>query len=123
MAAVAAGDPAAKVEAQEVARQVDARPMTAYDRTADDAVRAAAPARAGGKPLAPGVRHAMESRLGHSFAHVRVHADGHAAASARELGANAYAVGDDIVFGAGRLSSGTPAGRALLAHELAHVVQ
>jgi Domain of unknown function (DUF4157) len=79
--------------------------------------------RAAGKPLAPGVRHAMETRLGHSFGHVRVHADGHAAAAAREVGARAFAVGGDIVFGAGQLSAGTSRGRALLAHELAHVVQ
>jgi hypothetical protein len=79
--------------------------------------------RGAGKPLAPGVRHAMEARLGHSFAHVRVHADGHAAAVAREVGARAFAVGGDIVFGAGQFSAGTPQGRALLAHELAHVVQ
>jgi hypothetical protein len=77
----------------------------------------------GGHPLAPPVRREMEARLRHSFADVRVHSDAQAAASARELGARAYAIGRDVVFGAGRFSLDTRAGRALLAHELAHVVQ
>src|SRR4051812_582245 len=99
--------------------------MSSSARTAQGPIVADAPPSplAAGKPLAPGVRHAMESRLGHSFAHVRVHADGQAAAAAREVGARAFAVGGDIVFGAGQFSAGTPKGRALLAHELAHVVQ
>jgi hypothetical protein len=79
--------------------------------------------RKGGKPLAPGVRRTMEARLGHSFADVRVHSDGAAAGAARALGARAFAVGDDVVFGADQFALSTPRGRALLAHELAHVVQ
>jgi hypothetical protein len=87
----------------------------------DGAAQAAKPAlRAGGKPLAPGVRRAMEARLGHSFADVRVHSD---ASEARALGARAFASGTDVVFAPGELALGTPRGRALLAHELAHVVQ
>jgi hypothetical protein len=52
-----------------------------------------------------------------------VHADTRAAASAAELDARAYAVGRDIVFGAGEYAPRTPEGQRLLAHELAHVVQ
>ena len=77
----------------------------------------------GGKPLAPTVRRTMEARLGHSFADVRVHSDASAAGEARRLGARAFAVGRDVVFGADEFSLRTPRGRALLAHELAHVVQ
>jgi hypothetical protein len=80
-------------------------------------------ASAAGKPLAPGVRRAMEARLGHSFADVRVHSDGGAAGEARALGARAFAVGSDVVFGAGQFALSTARGQALLAHELAHVVQ
>jgi hypothetical protein len=65
----------------------------------------------------------METRFGHSFAHVRVHPDGPAAESARYLNAAAYTVGRDIVFGAGRYQPGTRDGRRLLAHALSHVVQ
>src|SRR5438094_411749 len=37
--------------------------------------------------------------------------------------ANAYTVGQHIVFGEGRFAPATEAGRELLAHELAHVIQ
>lgn len=56
-----------------------------------------------------------------AFDQVRVHTDASAAASARALDAAAYTVGSHIVFGAGAYTPHTPAGRALLAHELAHV--
>jgi hypothetical protein len=65
----------------------------------------------------------MEPRFGHSFANVRVHADGRAAESAAAVGAHAYAVGRDLVFGAGKYAPGSAGGRRLIAHELAHVVQ
>jgi hypothetical protein len=54
---------------------------------------------------------------------VRLHTDDRAAASARALSADAYTVGSDIVFGAGRYAPDTGAGRKLIAHELGHVVQ
>jgi hypothetical protein len=78
---------------------------------------------AAGRPLDAGTRASMESRFGQSFAHVRVHTDTHAAESAKEIDAAAYTSGTHIVFGAGRFAPETPAGRRLLAHELAHVVQ
>ncbi|HYH79032.1 MAG TPA: DUF4157 domain-containing protein [Longimicrobium sp.] len=98
-------------------------------RSASAAAPAAAPAivhdvlRAPGAPLDAGVRAAMEPRFGHSFADVRVHADGRAAESAAAVGAHAYAVGRDVVFGAGRYAPSSVDGRRLIAHELAHVVQ
>ncbi|HWK89970.1 MAG TPA: DUF4157 domain-containing protein [Longimicrobium sp.] len=76
-----------------------------------------------GRPLDAAARADLEPRFGHSFADVRVHAEGRAAESARAVGAHAYTVGRSIVFGAGRYAPGTPAGRALLAHELAHTLQ
>ncbi|MGH8905090.1 MAG: eCIS core domain-containing protein [Egibacteraceae bacterium] len=39
------------------------------------------------------------------------------------LGARAYTVGTDIVFGAGQYAPDHAEGRRLLAHELTHVVQ
>ena len=82
----------------------------------------AAPPPAGG-PLDPPTRSFFEQRLGAGLGDVRVHAGATAAASARALGARAYAVGRDVVFGAGEYQPGTPSGARLLAHELAHVVQ
>ena len=43
----------------------------------------------------------MEDRLGFDFSGVRVHADAEAAHSARAVGARAYTIGSDVVFGAG----------------------
>ena len=76
-----------------------------------------------GRPLDAATRAFMEPRFGHSFADVRVHADGQAADSARAVGARAYAVGRHVVFASGAYAPETTAGQRLLAHELAHVVQ
>lgn len=76
-----------------------------------------------GSPLAPAVRHDMESALGHDFGDVRVHTDAASAGSARAVQAQAYTVGSHVVFGEGRYQPGTTEGRRTLAHELTHVVQ
>ena len=76
-----------------------------------------------GQPLDHAARTYFEPRFGHDFSAVRIHADLQAAASADAVTARAYAVGQDIVFGAGQFAPGTTGGRWLLAHELAHVVQ
>jgi hypothetical protein len=60
--------------------------------------------------------------MGHELSGVRVHDDSAASESARVLRARAYAVGDDIVFGAGEYRPHIRSGERLLAHELAHVV-
>lgn len=65
----------------------------------------------------------MESRLGHDFGGVRVHTGAQAGASGASVGANAYTVGRDVVFGNDQWSPGTDTGRRMLAHELTHVVQ
>lgn len=76
-----------------------------------------------GRSLDPAIRREMEQRFGYDFSSVRVHSGAVAEQSARDVGANAYTVGRDIVFGAGRFEPQTPKGRRLLAHELTHVVQ
>lgn len=73
--------------------------------------------------LDPTTRTFFEPRFGFNLADVRIHADPLAASSARSVGALAYTVGRDIVFGAQQYRPGTPAGNRLLAHELAHVEQ
>jgi hypothetical protein len=77
----------------------------------------------GGNPLDAATRGDMQRRFGHDFSAVRVHHDGAAAQSARDMGARAYTAGSHIVFGAGQFSPGSQGGRWLLAHELTHVVQ
>jgi hypothetical protein len=76
-----------------------------------------------GRPLHTDLRQDMEQKFGYDFSKVRVHSDPAAALSAGALHANAYTVGNDIVFAAGRLEPGTRTGQRLLAHELTHVVQ
>ncbi|MCB0160018.1 MAG: DUF4157 domain-containing protein, partial [Caldilineaceae bacterium] len=75
------------------------------------------------KPLDAETRAFMEPRFGMDFSRVRVHTDGQAAASAQAMNAQAFTVGDDIVFDEGRYAPQTPAGQELLAHELTHVAQ
>jgi len=76
-----------------------------------------------GQPLDSATLAFFEPRFRQDFSKVRVHADRTAAASAHQLGAHAYTVGADIVFGQGRYAPKSPGGRHLLAHELTHVVQ
>ncbi len=76
-----------------------------------------------GRPIDAGAKHDMEARFGRDFSRVRVHTDAAAAESARAVEAQAYTVGQDVVFGAGRYAPATSGGRRLLAHELTHTIQ
>lgn len=76
-----------------------------------------------GRPLEPALQQEMGQRFSYDFSRVRVHTDAAAEESAREVNANAYTVGHNIVFGAEQFVPATHAGRRLIAHELAHVVQ
>lgn len=76
-----------------------------------------------GQPLDRDTRSFFEARFGHDFGKVRVHADAQAARSAESVGARAWTVGRDVVFGANEYRPSSPEGRRLLAHELTHVVQ
>lgn len=76
-----------------------------------------------GQPLDVATRAFFEPRFGHDFSQVRVHVDARAAESAGAVNALAYTVGPKIVFGPDQLAPQSSAGRELLAHELAHVIQ
>lgn len=76
-----------------------------------------------GQPLSASTRAFFEPRFGHDLSHVRVHTDGHAQQSARDVNALAYTVGSHVVFDAGRYAPYSTDGQRLLAHELTHVVQ
>src|SRR6478735_582503 len=77
----------------------------------------------GGSPLPAPVRQEMETGLGADFGDVRIHSDSTAAKSAQAVQAQAYTVGNDVVFNAGAYDPESAAGRHTLAHELTHVVQ
>jgi hypothetical protein len=79
--------------------------------------------RDGGSALPARVRSFFEPRFGRDLSSVRVHSDDRAASSARSVGALAYTVGQDVIFGSGHYAPDTAIGRRLLAHELAHVIQ
>jgi hypothetical protein len=84
---------------------------------------AAAPPPDGGRPLDPATRLFFETRFGHDFGGVRIHTGADASRAARSISALAYTVGSSVVFGDDRYDPASHAGRRLLAHELAHVVQ
>jgi Domain of unknown function (DUF4157) len=98
------------------ARQPRSTPNTAAARSEVFASRS-------GQPLAPNLRTFFEPRLGMPLASVRVHQDVETAATARRIGARAFAAGNDIGFARGEYAPDTRAGRLLLAHELAHVAE
>lgn len=77
----------------------------------------------GGAPLSAQTRSFYEPRFGADFSGVRIHHDQRAAFLARSVGARAFTLGRDIVFGSGEFAPGSAAGQHLLAHELTHVVQ
>ena len=78
---------------------------------------AASAVRSGGAPLTPAQRAYFEPRFGHDFSAVRLHTDTRAQRAAEGIGARAYTYGSAISLAAGETAD------ALLAHELAHVVQ
>jgi hypothetical protein len=77
----------------------------------------------GGKPLDPGVRAFMESRMGADFSEVKIHTGPLSAQLNRELNSVAFTHESHIHFADGKYDPLSPSGRRLLAHELAHVVQ
>lgn len=76
-----------------------------------------------GQPLNSGVRSNMSSAFGYDFSHVRIHTDSAAEGLSNRFNARAFTLGQDIAFGAGEYQPGTLIGDALIAHELAHVMQ
>jgi hypothetical protein len=79
--------------------------------------------RTSGEALDADTRTFFEEAYGHDFSRVRIHADDVAARSAKDVNAQAYTVGEHVVFGDRQYAPHEPQGTQLLAHELAHVVQ
>lgn len=63
---------------------------------------------------------AIEAAVGHDLSNIRVHPD---STHANQLGAIAYAQGNQIHVAPGQFRPETPGGRRLLGHEVAHVLQ
>ncbi len=99
-----------------------ARPAPAATARARPAAGSAQrmPGRLGaGQPLAMPLRRRLEQSLNADLAAVRVHTDAAAQRAAAQAGARAFAYGEDIVLAKGE----QPDDLALLAHEVAHVIQ
>lgn len=77
----------------------------------------------GGAPLPPSVRRFMEPRFRADFSGVRIHTGPTAARLNRQLGAQAFAYGQNVFFGRDRFQPETGEGRELIAHELTHTIQ
>jgi hypothetical protein len=72
-----------------------------------------------GRPLPEELRGGMEAAFGADFSAVRVHIG----PQPQRIRAIAFTTGNDIYFAPGRFQPETAAGRQLLGHELAHVLQ
>ena len=78
--------------------------------------------RSRGQPLDSNTRDFFDSRFGVNFSQIRVHTGANANRAARSMNAEAFSVGNKIIFEKGKYSPHNDNGRSLLAHELAHVV-
>lgn len=119
-----------ELEAERVAEAVvrmpapnTAQPRSAVTPSVQPGAQSLLRALGAGQPLPSSERAFFEPRFSRDFSAVRIHTDERAAQSAGAIAAQAYTAGRNIVFAAGQYTPGTPAGRRLMAHELAHVVQ
>jgi hypothetical protein len=76
-----------------------------------------------GRPLDAGTRTSMEDAFGTDLGDVRLHDDEAAQAASQALDADAFTHGNDVYLGSEKSPLASGADQALLAHELAHVVQ
>lgn len=125
----AGGDETHEVEADRVAADVVQRLDSPQGRSAGvtrQMIQAPASGMAGlsnGRPLSANVRQSFERAFGWDFSGVRIHSGSAATNAANRLGARAFTLGRDIVFGREVRNPESSSHRRLLAHELAHVVQ
>jgi len=92
-------------------------PRMAVARRAVTEALAGLPALGPGEALPPAVRAPMETFVSRDLARVRLYVS----PIAEVLGAAAFATGERLVFAPGRLDTRSPAGLALIGHELTHV--
>jgi hypothetical protein len=108
-------------DGDELLRSVsDMRSVPSIDAATEHTIRSLS---GQGSPLPESVRAFMEPRFNADFSAVRMHTDGTAGKLAETVGAQAFTIGPNVVFGAGRYAPHTDSGKRLLAHELTHVVQ
>ena len=82
-----------------------------------------AAAQMSGRPLPESVKRFMEPRFKADFSKVRVHTGDKAAALNRQVGARAFAFGNQVFFGKDKFKPDSHDGKELIAHELTHTIQ
>jgi hypothetical protein len=128
---VGAADDSAEADAERISDQVmrtprDApRPIAAPLGSASEGAETNAASRVlgAGRPLPDSERAFFEPRFGRSLEHVRLHDGSRADQTATAIAARAFTLGNHVAFARGEWRPGTPDGRRLIAHELAHVGQ
>ncbi|MBI2910611.1 MAG: DUF4157 domain-containing protein [Chloroflexi bacterium] len=99
------------------------RPAGQYQHLPDSLAQQIEAARGNGEPLDRRTRETQEEVQGADLREVRVHTGPPANRLAAALDAEAFTTGSDVFFGSGAYAPGSPRGREILGHELAHVVQ
>jgi hypothetical protein len=114
----------APAESQNVLMRKPSTASTEHEVTiSSDAAQGISNLRGTGSELPQHERDYFEPRFGCNLSEVRVHTGREAERLARQLGARAFTLDRDIVFGPNEFAPGKAEGRWLLAHELAHVAQ
>ena len=76
-----------------------------------------------GFTLQPALQNRMETAFGADFSPVRLHTGLQAEQMSKQINAQAFTLGNDVYFNAGKYEPASLNGQKLLAHELTHVVQ
>lgn len=79
--------------------------------------------RGAGAPLPADLRQAIEAACGADLTAVRIHPNSAVAVAQRDADARAFTTGQDIFFRPGAYNPASAEGKALIAHEVAHVLQ
>ena len=88
-------------------------------RTTDSAFGVDLQSTGAGQELEPAVRARMENAFQMDFSGVSVHSDG----QPEQIGATAFATGNQVHFAAGQYDPFSQTGQELIGHELSHIVQ
>ena len=127
------GDACALTSAKQEGRQLDAIQVPAISFKArrggarqpapSELVAIQASLEDGGQPIPASSRVGLEAAFGADLSSTRVHTGATAAGLASGMNARAFTIGEDIAFGHGQFHPGSLEGDALIAHEVAHVLQ
>jgi Domain of unknown function (DUF4157) len=109
---------------QRLQRQsLPARPGQDHQPTSPELTQAIQQRQGQGQPLPADLRSPLETAFGRDFTNVRIHTDARSHQMNQFVQSSAFTTGRDIFFRGGSYRPHSTDGKALLAHELTHVVQ